>query len=829
MSAAGRIKKILSKDFWAHRAYFAMYENRDVDSKKILCESMHGTALGGNIAAVITELLCAEEYRGYHVFLAAAASKKSAFEKQLSVLLKNHGSNPETAGAGISIVIYESREYFEALATAGFLVNDTSFPHCFLKREGQVYLNTWHGTPLKYLGAGVGNERFSMGNVQKNLFAADIILVPNKHTESVLRREYYLDNFACAHLARTGYPRNEVFFDEGVRRSVREYFGFKDSAVYAYMPTWRGGYGEVEAAEQKKELAGYLETLDTELERKGNAAVIFVKLHPMLADTLETEQYKHIKRFPDDYPTYDFLQGTDGLITDYSSIMFDYAVTGRQIILFNYDEEKYASEHGMYFDTGSLPFARAANAFELAEAICRNDTASDAAGRYGGFVGKFCPADGTGVTRKLISEMLDGSYKNYPAVPYNGKKNVLIYGGDFIRNGITVSLLNLLRNIDREKYNYLLFFEMKEGGKFEKALTEIPKDMPVIGASPVRVQTVSELLRTKIWEKTGIGSYRRISRYYRSVGRKEAVKSLAGIRISSAVHFTGYSPLYMLALESLDCRKTIFVHNDMNGEAGKKYAMPAKLVCDMYSSYSNTAVITEELHECCNKFMSANGFGALETVTVPNVFDYRYVIKRAEEELCFDDDTVSTHDVGTINKVLKKGVQCFINIGRFSPEKGQLRLIEAFESAAERRKSENRGCDSMPYLFIVGSYGTQYEEILKRVADSVLRDNIVVIKSIANPYPLLKACSLFVLSSFYEGLPVTVMEADALKIPCISTAVGAGPATFMRTHGGKLAEDSTEGICRGIYAFMNGESVPTLDIDYEKMFETALHSFECIL
>ena len=81
------------------------------------------------------------------------------------------------------------------LASAKYLINDATFPNYWIKKEGQVYINTWHGTPLKAMGRKVHNDVF-FGNVQKNLVNADYLLYPNIFTKDVMIRDYMLENIS---------------------------------------------------------------------------------------------------------------------------------------------------------------------------------------------------------------------------------------------------------------------------------------------------------------------------------------------------------------------------------------------------------------------------------------------------------------------------------------------------------------------------------------------------------------------------------------------------------------------------------------------------------
>ena len=82
-------------------------------------------------------------------------------------------------------------------------------------------------------------------------------------------------------------------------------------------------------------------------------------------------------------------------------------------------------------------------------------------------------------------------------------------------------------------------------------------------------------------------------------------------------------------------------------------------------------------------------------------------------------------------------------------------------------------------------------------------ENIIIIKSISNPYPILNKCNLFILSSHYEGLPMTIMEALILDKPVVSTDI-TGPREFLEDGYGYLVEDSEKGILEGMQQFAKG-------------------------
>ena len=142
-------------------------------------------------------------------------------------------------------------------------------------------------------------------------------------------------------------------------------------------------------------------------------------------------------------------------------------------------------------------------------------------------------------------------------------------------------------------------------------------------------------------------------------------------------------------------------------------------------------------------------------------------------------------------------------------------LLDAFA----RYHKENP--DTM--LLIVGGGGNLYEKTWEHVENLGLTGNVVLLRSIANPMPIMKACDLFLLTSQYEGQPLVLMEADTLGLPVISTDV-TGSGNFMRRFGGYLVPYSEDGVYEGMKAFDRGE-VPVMNIDFEAYNKKAVGDF----
>jgi CDP-glycerol glycerophosphotransferase len=156
----------------------------------------------------------------------------------------------------------------------------------------------------------------------------------------------------------------------------------------------------------------------------------------------------------------------------------------------------------------------------------------------------------------------------------------------------------------------------------------------------------------------------------------------------------------------------------------------------------------------------------------------------------------------------------FINIGRYSPEKGLDRLIEAFSRIA--KEHENL------HLYLVG-HGLLYKNLKTQIIALELQEKITLTDNIENPFPLLSACDCFVLSSHYEGQGLVLLESMVLGIPCISTDI-PGPRSVLSEGKGLLVDDSVDGLIYGMEIFLKNK-VPQEKFNYEEYTENAMSSF----
>ena len=559
------------------KQYVYYLEHCKVKEKSILLESQLGGSLGGNIFAILKELCENPEYKEYNIHLSC---KKEQIESRRAFLAL-YGLADRTV-----LLDTGSRAYFKVLATAKYLINDNTFVHVFVKRPEQVYFNTWHGTPFKTLGKKIKKDFAGIGNAQHTMYTADYLLYPNEFTMRHMVEDYMLPNWGKGRILLSGYPRNTAFLSDGRRADIRKECALDGMEVYAYLPTWRGIVGKVTSKQQNERLYKYLEELDGKL--KDNQRV-YVKLHPISVKDMDLSKLKKVVPFPaDKYETYEFLSATDGLITDYSSIFFDYAVSRKKIILFAYDKEEYIADRGFYFDIDELPFPQTATVDELLACMNAPKSYDDTE-----FLKTFCAYENEGVTKALLRRVFFEEKSNLieeREIPDNGKKNVVFYAGALKDNKITKAMMEYFQKADRKDRNYMVIFKIEDLKKNQERLLPLPEDIDHCGHYDNISLGIWDMFLYKLWRDKKILPYGLAKHIIKKKARFEVQRMLGGCRVDEVVQFSGYTVDMIAAFQEMPCRRIIFAHNDMQKATQGKKGMDRNLLAAAYRSYDAVAV-----------------------------------------------------------------------------------------------------------------------------------------------------------------------------------------------------------------------------------------------
>ncbi len=793
-----KIKKILrTLKSWLRMSWYVMFYGKDVLKEYwILIDPKNGKDLGGNLLRIAEELTHAPEYSRYRIFMSCNKEKRADLYK----MIERYGLK------GVTLITESGFRYARIAALAKYLFTDTSFPLWFIKKEGQIITNTWHGTPLKMMGKDVQNRAYDMGNVQKNHLIADYLVYPSDYMKDHMVSAYFLRDLYRGKILCSGYPRNSVFFEQERGERLRRDLGFEGKRLYGYMPTWRGVLKHIDSEKNTYQVEYFLVELDKKLT---DEEIFFVRLHPFIDNTIRYCRYKHICPFPEGYEPYDILNMCDCMVTDYSSVMFDYANARKKIILFVYDRELYMDERGVYVSIDSFPFPQVRRVEDLLRELRSPKQYDDSA-----FVEEFCQYDKRDVAQGLCRHIIRGEkvFEEHTTAK-NGKENVLVYSGNLAKNGLTTALLNLFSNIDMEKRNYYVTFRSSSLQKDPERVAMLPAQVGFYPIASVKNQTFGEGVAAFLYFNKNVTRpfvVKKVDRYFKRL--YQGTFGLCGF--SSVIHYAGYEKDIINLFLQAHAQRMIFVHNDMVGELKSKGNQHGPTLRRAYHDYEKVVPVTKDIYTPTLEL----GRRRENIQVVNNCHDHKTVIEKAEKELQFDETTVCNISEGALKEILDSSAEKFINIGRFSPEKGHHLLLKAFE----RYHKENP--DS--YLIIIGGYGALYEQTLAWAEAMPCSSHVVIIRSISNPMPILKKCDLLVLSSLYEGLGLVLLEADTLGIPVISTDI-PGPRCFMERYGGYMVPADVKGIYRGLKAFDQGK-VKAMGVDYEGYNRDSVQQFESL-
>lgn len=300
-----------------------------------------------------------------------------------------------------------SFKYFFYMARAKYIVFNGRQPQYFIKRKGNVFLETWHGTPLKKLVFDMEDVTTASPLYKEQFYIQtrswDYLVAPNQFSEDIFRRAFMYDG----QMLETGYPRNDILYREGKEQLMREIkaeLGIPDDKkVILYAPTWRDDefYGH---AQYKFTLKLDLEQMKREL---GEEYVVILRTHYFIADFLDLSQYEgfawNLSKYDDIARLYLI---SDILVTDYSSVFFDYANLRRPMLFFTYDLEKYRSVlRGFYMDVEEeLPGPMLFETGEVIESICRIDEVKEEyKEKYDRFCKKYCSWEDGHATEKVVN------------------------------------------------------------------------------------------------------------------------------------------------------------------------------------------------------------------------------------------------------------------------------------------------------------------------------------------------------------------------------------------------------------------------------------------
>lgn len=268
---------------------------------------------------------------------------------------KRHFNNFKVKKIDGKIIKRFSIKWLYYMNTSKYWVTNSRLPLWVPKPKNTIYIQTWHGTPLKRLGIDIeevhmpetDTERYKK-NFSNEASKWDYLISPNAYSTEIFKRAFNYNN----KIIESGYPRNDFIINNNNKETIKQLKDQmkipKGKKIILYAPTWRDNQFYTKGR-YKFDLQLDLEKLKLEL---GNDYILLLRLHYLVAENLDLSGYEN---FIYDFSKHEDIRElyliADMLITDYSSVFFDYANLRRPMLFYVYDIEEYRDNlRGFYFD-----------------------------------------------------------------------------------------------------------------------------------------------------------------------------------------------------------------------------------------------------------------------------------------------------------------------------------------------------------------------------------------------------------------------------------------------------------------------------------------------
>jgi CDP-glycerol glycerophosphotransferase (TagB/SpsB family)/glycosyltransferase involved in cell wall biosynthesis len=826
------------------------WRTRRIEQHHVLYESFGGNGVLCNPEAIFRSLIEDARYAHLcHIWVLRDDATHAAARAEF----KNHPR--------VRFVTPGSASYDRALATAKYLINNATFPPDFAKREGQIYINTWHGTPLKTMGYDEPGGGPNSRNVLRNFLSADYLLASSAYmVEQMYESAYRLTNIFSGKIITEGAPRvdRQTLDDRGRLRVLAQLRASgvainQNAKIVLYAPTWRG-HSFHSPTNDAAILGRRVRQLRAQLP---SDHIVLLKVHQQAYHfAMEQADLKDVL-VPNEIPTNAVLGVTDVLVNDYSSIFFDFLSTERPIVFFTPDLRDYGGYRGLYLKAEELPGPITSKVPDLAGLIAAigsgapDDPLVSHSSVYAKARARFAPKDDGHATERVIDIVFGGNERSYDVRPVlrDGRRRVMLYLGGMRSNGITTSAINLLNNIDHDRFDVTAFYnhsqredQVKNAALIHPRVRVLPR---VGGMTPSkrhkrdRARLLEMGLDTPGLNVTGV------TRLFRDEWRR----CFGEAQFDHIVDFSGYAAFWsFLLMQGKADSHSIWLHNDLKADQKREvdgqraHESNLRGVFSTYSGYDHLVSVSAALMEVNAASLADVSAREKHTFARNTIDDERVRVmahglpagrvaaesRQISGELLppavaqlaqwYGLDAID-HEVQrrrAVQEVLPKvqGTKTFVTVGRLSPEKNHARLIRAFDAIHQE--------DQNTQLVIIGS-GPLTNDLAHLSEELGLAHAVILAGQQHNPFAIMAEADCFVLSSDYEGQPMVILEARVLGLPVVSTDF-ASVRGALPDGVGLVVARSEEALADGMRRALAGE-VPNPPFDPAAYNREAVEEF----
>ncbi|EKH2190344.1 CDP-glycerol glycerophosphotransferase family protein [Staphylococcus pseudintermedius] len=813
------LKRAKSKYQKKVNQYAQLYHSTSIKPHQILYQVRDGKSITDSPYAIFLGLNAHETFSNYqHIWVVDHPDTLVFYQEKFKVF------------QNVSFVIKESNEYLKALTESKFLINNATFPAYFTKKPEQVYINTWHGTPLKHMGFDVKNNLKGSQNTMKNFLASDYMISPNAHTTNIFKHAFKLDGLYSGEILEIGYPRIDLTINttaNEAREYLAEHLNLKKNPIILYCPTWRGK----NVNDPENSLLNIFEEI--KLLNQKLPHQVLVKVHPFVYS--KAKEMPELKPYlvPDFLDTNQLMPAVDLMITDYSSIFFDFLVTDKPIVFYVPDLDKYQNERGVYIDLCALPGPVADNIQDVITLVS-NESYKDAdvQEKYAKFKHNFVNYENGSVTERLIESVFlnqqDTSSKN---ASHHQKEKILLYPGGMKHNGITTSVINLLANINYDKYDVTVFTNNTNNVEQLNNLQSLNDNVRIVLRRGPMIATFKELYQNEFVRQRGIYKSFEKRLYPKALFEREFRKIFGDSQFDYAIDYSGYAMFWSnLVLASGAKKKYILLHSDIKSDMertvkGKRpHYQNLKGVISLYPYFDKLVSVSE-----ATKKLNQSNFGGLKLKNRHIASRNTINIEKINQLVDDDRDLFEKNGTPVLPTLTEHGMEAIefsqddfkiVSVGRLSPEKGFDLLIKAVAELAPKYPQLK--------LYILGD-GPLKGTLKSLVEQLGIQNHVYFLGQRRNPFFIVKRADVFALTSHYEGQSMVILEALTVGTNVLASDIIANRYVLEDEKYGMLVEKNEVDIAKGLEQFINGTNKDYAKFDAVAYNEETIQEFYSLL
>lgn len=813
------LKRAKSKYQKKVNQYAQLYHLTSIKPHQILYQVRDGKSITDSPYAIFLGLNAHETFSNYqHIWVVDHPDTLVFYQEKFKVF------------QNVSFVIKESNEYLKALTESKFLINNATFPAYFTKKPQQIYINTWHGTPLKHMGFDVKNNLKGSQNTMKNFLASDYMISPNAHTTNIFKHAFKLDGLYSGEILEIGYPRIDLTINttaNEAREYLAEHLNLKKNPIILYCPTWRGK----NVNDPENSLLNVFEEI--KLLNQKLPHQVLVKVHPFVYS--KAKEMPELKPYlvPDFLDTNQLMPAVDLMITDYSSIFFDFLVTDKPIVFYVPDLDKYQNERGVYIDLCALPGPVADNIQDVITLVS-NESYKDAdvQEKYAKFKHNFVNYENGSVTERLIESVFlnqqDTSSKN---ASHHQKEKILLYPGGMKHNGITTSVINLLANINYDKYDVTVFTNNTNNVEQLNNLQSLNDNVRIVLRRGPMIATFKELYQNEFVRQRGIYKSFEKRLYPKALFEREFRKIFGDSQFDYAIDYSGYAMFWSnLVLASGAKKKYILLHSDIKSDMertvkGKRpHYQNLKGVISLYPYFDKLVSVSE-----ATKKLNQSNFGGLKLKNRHIASRNTINIEKINQLVDDDSDLFEKNGTPVLPTLTEHGMEAIefsqddfkiVSVGRLSPEKGFDLLIKAVAELAPKYPQLK--------LYILGD-GPLKGTLKSLVEQLGIQNHVYFLGQRRNPFFIVKRADVFALTSHYEGQSMVILEALTVGTHVLASDIIANRYVLEDEKYGMLVEKNEVDIAKGLEQFINGTNKDYTKFDAVAYNEETIQEFYSLL